>query len=122
MWAVKPALTTNATESGASLQQKALAPKDPYLKRLAETVRDRDLWWNKTPDSETLASSGVMEVQETVAKIGLPSGSAAVPETWAEWPMARVAESAATARLAARKRKRTVVRARFMPCDTRGAC
>jgi oligoribonuclease NrnB/cAMP/cGMP phosphodiesterase (DHH superfamily) len=44
----------DATESGASLQQQALAPRDPFLKRLAETVRDRDLWWNKTPDSETL--------------------------------------------------------------------
>jgi hypothetical protein len=49
-------LTVNAdaTESGATLQQQALAPDDPALRRLAETVRDRDLWWNKTPDSETL--------------------------------------------------------------------
>jgi hypothetical protein len=47
-------VNADATESGASLQQKALAPRDPYLRRLAETVRDRDLWWNKTPDSETL--------------------------------------------------------------------
>lgn len=49
-------LTVNAdaTESGASLQQQALAPDDPFLKALAETVRDRDLWWNRTPDSETL--------------------------------------------------------------------
>jgi uncharacterized protein len=44
----------DATESGASLQQQALAPDDAFLRRLAETVRDRDLWWNKTPDSETL--------------------------------------------------------------------
>jgi uncharacterized protein len=47
-------VNADATESGASLQQKALAPADPLLARLAETVRDRDLWWNKTPDSETL--------------------------------------------------------------------
>lgn len=44
----------DATESGASLQQKAFAANDDLLRRLAETVRDRDLWWNKTPDSETL--------------------------------------------------------------------
>lgn len=44
----------DATESGASLQQQAVAPKDRFAKRLAETIRDRDLWWNKTPDSETL--------------------------------------------------------------------
>ncbi len=42
------------TESGASLAQQAFCPKDKYAKRLAETIRDRDLWWNKTPDSETL--------------------------------------------------------------------
>ncbi len=42
------------TESGASLAQKAFCPKDKYAKRLAETIRDRDLWWNKTPDSELL--------------------------------------------------------------------
>lgn len=47
-------VNADATESGASLQQKALAPRDAFLRRLAETVRDRDLWWNKTPDSETL--------------------------------------------------------------------
>lgn len=47
-------VNNDATESGASLQQKALAPNDDFLRRLAETVRDRDLWWNKTPDSETL--------------------------------------------------------------------
>ncbi|HUR25826.1 MAG TPA: hypothetical protein VM327_07430 [Candidatus Thermoplasmatota archaeon] len=47
-------VNSDATESGASLQQKALAPRDDFLRRLAETVRDRDLWWNKTPDSETL--------------------------------------------------------------------
>jgi len=47
-------VNADATESGASLQQKALAPKDDFLRRLAEVVRDRDLWWNKTPDSETL--------------------------------------------------------------------
>ena len=49
-------LTVNddATESGATLQQQAIAANDPFAKRLAETVRDRDLWWNKTPDSETL--------------------------------------------------------------------
>lgn len=44
----------DATESGASLMQRALAPTDTYLARLAATIRDRDLWWNKTPDSETL--------------------------------------------------------------------
>ncbi len=42
------------TESGASLMQKALAPKDKFAKRLADTVKDRDLWINATPDSETL--------------------------------------------------------------------
>jgi oligoribonuclease NrnB/cAMP/cGMP phosphodiesterase (DHH superfamily) len=42
------------TESGASLAQKAFCPKDKYAKQLANTIRDRDLWWNKTPDSETL--------------------------------------------------------------------
>lgn len=47
-------VNADATESGASLQHKALAPQDGFLRRLAETVRDRDLWWNKTPDSETL--------------------------------------------------------------------
>jgi oligoribonuclease NrnB/cAMP/cGMP phosphodiesterase (DHH superfamily) len=47
-------VNADATESGASLQQKALAPNDEYLRRLAEVVRDRDLWWNKDPDSETL--------------------------------------------------------------------
>lgn len=47
-------VNADATDSGASLQQKAIAPNDPFLRRLAETVRDRDLWWNKTPDSETL--------------------------------------------------------------------
>lgn len=47
-------VNATATESGASLQQQALAPADPFLKALAETVRDRDLWWNRTPDSETL--------------------------------------------------------------------
>lgn len=47
-------VNADATESGASLQQMALAPKDDFLRRLAATVRDRDLWWNRTPDSETL--------------------------------------------------------------------
>ncbi|MEA3203298.1 MAG: uncharacterized protein QOI63_973 [Thermoplasmata archaeon] len=47
-------VNADATESGASLMQKALAPGDPFLSRLAHTIRDRDLWWNKTPDSETL--------------------------------------------------------------------
>ncbi len=41
-------------ESGATLTQKLLAPREKFHKQLAETVRDRDLWWNKTPDSETL--------------------------------------------------------------------
>ncbi|MFO1535355.1 MAG: hypothetical protein ABR586_06800 [Thermoplasmatota archaeon] len=44
----------DATESGASLMQEALAPSDGFLARLAATIRDRDLWWNRTPDSETL--------------------------------------------------------------------
>lgn len=44
----------DATESGASLMQKALAPKDGFAKRFADTVKDRDLWKNETPDSETL--------------------------------------------------------------------
>jgi oligoribonuclease NrnB/cAMP/cGMP phosphodiesterase (DHH superfamily) len=44
----------DATESGASLQQLAYAPDDPFCKTLAAKVRDRDLWWNKDPDSETL--------------------------------------------------------------------
>jgi len=47
-------VNVDATESGASLQQRALAPNDAFLRRFAETVRDRDLWWNKTKDSETL--------------------------------------------------------------------
>ena len=47
-------VNSDATESGASLMQKALAPRDDFLRRLADTVRDRDLWWNRTPDSETL--------------------------------------------------------------------
>jgi oligoribonuclease NrnB/cAMP/cGMP phosphodiesterase (DHH superfamily) len=34
--------------------QEALAPRDDFLARLAATIRDRDLWWNRTPDSETL--------------------------------------------------------------------
>lgn len=42
------------TESGASLVQKAVCPRDAYARRLAATIRDRDLWWNKTDDSETL--------------------------------------------------------------------
>lgn len=44
----------DATESGASLMQQRFAPKDAFAKKLAETIRDRDLWWNKNPDSETL--------------------------------------------------------------------
>ncbi len=44
----------DATESGASLVQQAFASNDAFAQRLAETIRDRDLWWNKTPDSETL--------------------------------------------------------------------
>ncbi|MHB8634028.1 MAG: hypothetical protein ACYDBQ_08700 [Thermoplasmatota archaeon] len=44
----------DATESGASLVQKHLAPDDAYLRRLAETVRDRDLWQNRIPASEEL--------------------------------------------------------------------
>jgi oligoribonuclease NrnB/cAMP/cGMP phosphodiesterase (DHH superfamily) len=47
-------VNADATESGTSLMQKALAPSDNFLARLAHTIRDRDLWWNKTPDSETL--------------------------------------------------------------------
>jgi uncharacterized protein len=47
-------VNSDASESGASLQQQAVAPKDTFAKRLAEVIRDRDLWWNKTPDSETL--------------------------------------------------------------------
>jgi len=47
-------VNADATESGASLQQKALAPDDAFLRALADTVKDRDLWWNRTPDSETL--------------------------------------------------------------------
>ena len=42
------------TESGASMQQKALLPKDPFAKRLAKVHRDRDLWLNETPEGETL--------------------------------------------------------------------
>lgn len=42
------------TESGASLQQKALLPKDAFAKRLAKVHRDRDLWLNVTPEGETL--------------------------------------------------------------------
>lgn len=47
-------VNATATESGASLQQQALAPDDAFLRDLASTIRDRDLWWNKTSDSETL--------------------------------------------------------------------
>ena len=47
-------VNADATESGASLQQQAFAPRDAFARALAETVRDRDLWWNKTTDSETL--------------------------------------------------------------------
>ncbi|HEX2066029.1 MAG TPA: hypothetical protein VHI93_04370 [Candidatus Thermoplasmatota archaeon] len=47
-------VNADATESGASLMQKALAPGDRFLACLAHAIRDRDLWWNKTPDSETL--------------------------------------------------------------------
>lgn len=47
-------VNTDASESGASMVQQALAPKDAFARKLAETIRDRDLWWNKTPDSETL--------------------------------------------------------------------
>jgi oligoribonuclease NrnB/cAMP/cGMP phosphodiesterase (DHH superfamily) len=47
-------VNNDATESGASLMQRAEAAADPFMARLAETIRDRDLWWNKTPDSETL--------------------------------------------------------------------
>lgn len=47
-------INADATESGASLQQQALAPDDAFLATLAATIRDRDLWWNKTPDAETL--------------------------------------------------------------------
>lgn len=42
------------SESGASLVQKAVCPRDAYAKRLAATIRDRDLWWNESGDSETL--------------------------------------------------------------------
>lgn len=42
------------TESGASMMQKALNPDDDLAHRLADTIRDRDLWRNETPDSETL--------------------------------------------------------------------
>ncbi len=41
-------------ECGCSLLQKALAPHDDFLRRLAHCVRDRDLWKNRDPDSETL--------------------------------------------------------------------
>lgn len=47
-------VNADATESGASLQQKALAPDDVVLAELAQVVRDRDLWWNKDPRSEQL--------------------------------------------------------------------
>jgi oligoribonuclease NrnB/cAMP/cGMP phosphodiesterase (DHH superfamily) len=47
-------VNTDASESGASMVQQALAPKDVFARKLAETIRDRDLWWNKTADSETL--------------------------------------------------------------------
>ncbi len=45
---------TKAKESGASLQAHAIAPKDKFAKKLAHVIRDRDLWWNEDPDSETL--------------------------------------------------------------------
>ncbi|MGB1585701.1 MAG: hypothetical protein ACPHID_01470 [Thermoplasmatota archaeon] len=42
------------TESGASMQQQALLPKDDFAKRLAAVHRDRDLWLNETPEGEIL--------------------------------------------------------------------
>ncbi len=49
-------LTVNddGTESGASLQQKALAEGDDLLAALADKVRDRDCWINEDPDGATL--------------------------------------------------------------------
>lgn len=43
-----------AKECGCSLLQRALAPRDDFLRRLASCVRDRDLWKNRDAGSETL--------------------------------------------------------------------
>jgi oligoribonuclease NrnB/cAMP/cGMP phosphodiesterase (DHH superfamily) len=74
-------VNADATESGASLQQQALAPGDEFLRRLAETVRDRDLWWNKTPDSETLefALSELGTRDFVRAYLDAPAGAPVVP-------------------------------------------
>ncbi|MES2154672.1 MAG: hypothetical protein V4510_06000 [bacterium] len=79
-------VNADATESGASLQQKATAPKDAFLARLAETVRDRDLWWNKTPDSETLefALSDLGTKRFVAAYLAAPAPSAVVLPAVAE--------------------------------------
>ncbi|HLF16421.1 MAG TPA: hypothetical protein VI796_03195, partial [Candidatus Thermoplasmatota archaeon] len=42
-------LEVEAQESGASLQQRALAPQDGLLADLARCIRDRDLWLNRDP-------------------------------------------------------------------------
>lgn len=47
-------LDTTGTESGASLVQKAILPKDPWAKELAHVARDHDLWLRKDPRSMTL--------------------------------------------------------------------
>lgn len=46
-------LDRDAEECGASLAQKDLAPEDDLMRELASIVRDRDLWINKDPRSET---------------------------------------------------------------------
>lgn len=46
-----------ATESGASLVQKAYLPDDAWAKELAEVARDHDLWLRKDPRSIQLFHS-----------------------------------------------------------------
>lgn len=47
-------LDTRLSESGATLVQKDLLPKDAWAKELAEVARDHDLWLRRDPRSITL--------------------------------------------------------------------
>lgn len=99
---VKLEVNTDATESGASLQQKALAADDPFLTRLAETVRDRDLWWNRTTDSETLefALSDLGTDSFVAAYLGAPADAPVVlPEVAAAATRERDGQAAVLHRL-----------------------
>lgn len=95
-------VNADATESGASLQQKALAPGDNFLARLAHAVRDRDLWWNKAPDGETLefALTQMGTRAFTRAYLDAPGGSPTVlPEAAAAAQRERAQQQAVLARL-----------------------